>query len=123
MLRLPVAIRVRQADLDRQYPPYLSSPAAANLSADDRVRYQEQARVVGQIVATFDERDFDHGSEARKRELKNRVQELMNEVREARAARSEQDSGSPLPRRCKITARRRPRLQARCPRSWPACQA
>ncbi|PWO00932.1 Pex19-domain-containing protein [Tilletiopsis washingtonensis] len=75
-------------ELRDKYPPYLSSPAAANLSADDRVRYQEQARVVGQIVATFDERDFDHGSEARKRELKNRVQELMNEM---------QDNGAPPP--------------------------
>lgn len=62
-----------------QYPSYLAKPPAP-LSAEDRARYEAQSSVVSEIVATFDNPKFDNGTESEKRELKSKVQELMNEV-------------------------------------------
>ncbi|PWN91922.1 Pex19-domain-containing protein [Acaromyces ingoldii] len=72
-------------ELRDKYPPYLANPPAA-ISAEDRVRYEAQSGIVTEIIATFDNPKFDNGTESEKRELKNKVQELMNEM---------QDKGAP----------------------------
>lgn len=48
-------------------------------------RYQAQHRCVAGVVDIFEHPDYENGSEARKKELKDRVGELMSEVSTARS--------------------------------------
>lgn len=68
-----------------QYPGYLANPPAP-LSAEDRARYESQYNIVKEVVAIFDDKKFDTGTEAEKTALKAKVQTLMNEM---------QDNGAP----------------------------
>ncbi|CEH19030.1 40 kDa farnesylated protein associated with peroxisomes [Ceraceosorus bombacis] len=73
-------------ELRDKYPEYLNSPAAASISASDRSRYQAQARIVSQVVSTFEDPAYTNGTEDQKKHLRATVGELMNEM---------QDNGSP----------------------------
>lgn len=72
-------------ELRDKYPAYLANPPA-QLSTEDRSRYEEQQKIVIEVVATFEDPKFDNGTEAEKAELKSKVQKLMNEM---------QDQGAP----------------------------
>lgn len=72
-------------ELRDKYPAYLANPPA-QLSAEDRSRYEEQQRIVNAVVATFDDPKFDNGTETEKAALKSKVQGLMNDM---------QDQGAP----------------------------
>ncbi|PWN38053.1 Pex19-domain-containing protein [Meira miltonrushii] len=72
-------------ELRDKYPAYLANPPA-QLSAEDRTRYEEQQKIVNAVVATFDDPKFDNGTEAEKAALKSKVQGLMNDM---------QDQGAP----------------------------
>jgi peroxin-19 len=72
-------------ELRDKYPAYLANPPA-QLSAEDRSRYEEQQKIVNAVVATFDDPKFDNGTEAERAALKSKVQGLMNEM---------QDQGAP----------------------------
>lgn len=72
-------------ELRDKYPAYLANPPA-QLSAEDRSRYEEQQKIVNAVVATFDDPKFDNGTEAERAALKSKVQGLMNDM---------QDQGAP----------------------------
>ncbi|UZJ52883.1 hypothetical protein CBS101457_002203 [Exobasidium rhododendri] len=72
-------------ELKDKYPGYLANPPTL-LSSEDRTRYEVQFRIVSEVIALFDDKKFDNGSEVEKSALKTRVQTLMNEM---------QDQGAP----------------------------
>ncbi|CAO1626987.1 unnamed protein product [Jaminaea pallidilutea] len=71
-------------ELKDKYKPYLASPPAG-LPQEDLERYKEQSKILDQVVATFENPDYENGSDAKKQELKGRVSELMTKMQEAGA--------------------------------------
>ncbi|PWN20377.1 Pex19-domain-containing protein [Microstroma glucosiphilum] len=76
-------------ELRDKYPPYFASPPTSPApTEDDLQRYHDQHDCVSKVVKLFEDPDFDSGSESRKKELRDRVSELMNQM---------QESGAPPP--------------------------
>ncbi|KAL9934271.1 hypothetical protein V8E36_006727 [Tilletia maclaganii] len=69
-------------ELRDKYPDYFASPAAANISAEDRSRYEAQHRFVSEVVSVFEDPKFDNGTEAEKQAARAHVQELMDSMQE-----------------------------------------
>ncbi|KAI3482111.1 hypothetical protein L1887_55242 [Cichorium endivia] len=69
-------------ELRDKYPAYLAGADSRDISADDRKRYEQQLAYITQIVAVFDDPQYD----AKDAQMAGRVQELMNQM---------QDCGSP----------------------------
>jgi peroxin-19 len=69
-------------ELRDKYPAYLAGAESRDISADDRKRYEQQSAYITQIVAVFEDPQYD----AKDAQMAARVQELMNQM---------QDCGSP----------------------------